>query len=96
MSREVNGVPAPAGAPGGGNARATMTFAVVYAFCPLGNPAGMLKPLGLKKAWWKSTPLSMIPILIPCPAVARPGPQRFGAPICCGLLSSAGPYCADG
>ena len=29
-------------APGGGNARATITFAVVKAVCPFGNPAGIV------------------------------------------------------
>src|SRR6266480_7762949 len=51
--------------PGGGNARATITFAVVKALFPLGKPLGIVKPAGLKKACAWSTPSSMIPILIP-------------------------------
>src|SRR5580765_8006441 len=72
-------------APGGGNTRATITFAVVYAVFPFGKPAGMVKPAGEKNGCAWSTPSSMIPILIPWPAVARVGPQTCGAPITCGL-----------
>jgi hypothetical protein len=60
-------------APGGGKARATITFAVVYAACPFGKPAGMVYPAASKNRWVWSTPSSMIPILIPAPAFGRSG-----------------------
>src|SRR5215468_1608157 len=75
-------------APGGGKARATITFAVVYAALPFGKPAGIVKPAGEKNGCVWSTPSSMIPILIPWPAVARVEPQTCGAPITCGLWYS--------
>ena len=37
-------------------------------------------------------PSSMIPIFIPCPAVASVGPQTCGAPMIPGVLSSSGWY----
>ena len=55
-------------APGGGKARATMTFAVVYPAWPRGYPAGIAYPVGSKNRCRWSTPSSMIPILIPAPA----------------------------
>src|SRR5215210_8893050 len=68
-------------APAGGNARATITFALVYAVCPFGKPAGIVNPAGEKKGCVWSIPSSMIPILIPWPALGYegPGPQRAGA-----------------
>ncbi len=42
-------------------------------------------PAGEKNGWVASMPSSMIPILIPWPAVASVGPQTCGAPIVCGL-----------
>jgi hypothetical protein len=74
-------------APGGGNARATITFAVVKRVLPFGNPRGAVYPDGLKNRCAWSTPSSMIPILIPWPAVARPGPQSAGALIISGVSS---------
>src|SRR5438034_6515405 len=75
-------------APGGGKTRATITLAVVYARFPFGKPRGIVKPVG-EKNWCRwSTPSSMIPILIPCPAVARVGPQSWGAPMTDGLRKS--------
>ncbi len=47
-----NGLPACFhSAPGGGNARATITLAVVNATFPFGNPAGIVYPAGEKKGW---------------------------------------------
>ncbi len=62
----------------------------MYALFPFGNPAGMVKPLGSKKGCVWSIPSSMIPILIPFPAVAKLGPQRAEAPI----RSTSGPAAA--
>src|ERR671935_2520629 len=50
---------------GGGNERATITFAVVYRRSPFGKPAGIVKPVGLKNGCFSSTPSSMMPIFIP-------------------------------
>src|SRR3954454_17549113 len=55
----------------GANARATITFGVVYAVLPFGNPAGYEKPVGVKKACVWSRPSSITPILMPWPDVAR-------------------------
>jgi hypothetical protein len=59
----------------------------VKAVFPFGKPAGIENPAGLKNGWAWSTPSSMIPILIPWPAVARVGPHTSGALIR-GTLSS--------
>ena len=59
----------------GANARATITFGVVYAVFPFGKPGGYVKFAGLKKMCVWSIPSSMIPIFIPWPAVASVGPQ---------------------
>src|SRR5581483_6057511 len=72
----------------GENVRATMTFGVVYDVCPFGKPDGYEKPDGLKNTWLWSSPSSMIPILMPFPAVASVGPQTVGAPISFGVRSS--------
>ena len=72
----------------GANARATMTFAVVYAVWPFGYPAGMVYPAGEKNGCRWSMPSSMIAIFIPWPAFSSPGPQSVGAPIC-GVLRSS-------
>src|SRR5919197_5227715 len=65
---------------GGGNERATMILALVKRRWPLGNPVGIEYPVGSKNGWLSSTPLSMIPIFTPCPAVSSPEPQTVGAP----------------
>ena len=59
-------------APGGGNARATITFAVVYARLALREAGGhrVAGRVEERGAVW-STPSSMIPILIPAPAFGR-------------------------
>src|SRR6266511_1380295 len=75
-------------APGGANARAAITFAVVNDVFPFGYPAGIVNPVGSKKGCVWSTPSSITPIFIPCPAVENVGPQRVGAPINCGVRSS--------
>src|SRR3954447_17734004 len=64
---------------GGGNARATITFAVVHAVFPLGKPGGIVNPLGLKNGCVWSRPSSMIAILIPLPAVSKAGPHTSDA-----------------
>ena len=48
---------------------------------PLGSRPASCTRLGLKYGCVWSMPSSMIPILIPWPAVASVGPQRSGAPI---------------
>src|SRR2546430_16778029 len=73
-------------APGGGNVRAAITFAVVNALLPLGKPLGIEKPAGLKNGGAWATPSSMIPILLPRPSVARVGARSAGA-----LISGALP-----
>src|SRR5262249_21156271 len=65
---------------------------VVYADWPFGNPAGYEKLDGLKKTCDWSSPSSMIPILIPSPAVASVEPQTVGAPISFGVRSSCSWY----
>ena len=67
---------------GGANVRWTITFGVVYCVCPFGKPGGYVKPLGLKYGCAASRPSSMIPILMPLPAVANVEPQSWSAPIC--------------
>src|SRR3970282_1294978 len=57
---------------GGGNARATITLAVAYWRWPFGNPAGIEYPAGAEQGGLWSTPVSIIPIFVPRPAVARP------------------------
>src|SRR5436190_20816662 len=75
---------------GGANARCTITFGVANCVCPFGNPGGYANPLASKNACVASTPSSMIPILIPLPAVAKVDPHSLSAPMTCGLrLSSA-------
>jgi hypothetical protein len=69
----------------GANARATITFALVYAFCPFGKPRGMRYPLARKYGWVLSRPSSMIPIFTPFPAEFRVGPQSAGAPMKAGV-----------
>src|SRR5689334_6120958 len=69
---------------GGANARWTITFGVARLVLPFGKPGGYVSPVALKYGCDASTPSSMIPILIPCPAVARPGPQSLSAPISSG------------
>src|ERR1051325_698844 len=64
----------------GGNERATITFALVYAAFPLGKPVGIGYPAGEKNVCRQSIPSSTIPILIPWPALSRFGPQTCGAP----------------
>src|SRR6266536_488549 len=81
---------------GGGNARATITLAVVKPTSPFGKPAGMVKPTGERNGCVWSTPSSMIPIFIPWPAFASVGPQTVGAPISCGVRSRAAWYVALG
>ena len=71
----------------GANARATITFGVVYAVCPFGKPCGKAKPAGLKNGWVWSTPSSRIPILIPLPPRDGSEPHSAGALICAGLRS---------
>ena len=73
----------------GANARATITFGVVKAVFPLGKPAGYAKPVGSKYGCVWSIPSSMIPIFMPCPAVASVGPQMVVAPISCGGRTAA-------
>src|SRR3954453_14292203 len=51
----------------GANARATITFAVVKAICPLGKPGGIVYPAGAKYGCVWSTPSSRIAILTPAP-----------------------------
>jgi hypothetical protein len=75
---------------GAGNERATITFAVVYAVWPLGNPGGIAYPVGSKNGWRWSMPSSMIAIFMPCPAVLSAGPQSVGAPMAAGLRSRSG------
>src|SRR5437868_9004765 len=80
-----NGVPAYFHvSPGGVNARATITFGVVYDVSPFGKPAGYARPPGSKYVCVWSTPSSMIPIFIPSPAVASDAPHTAGAWINCG------------
>src|SRR3954451_10216367 len=71
----------------GANARATITFGVVYAVLPFGKPVGYERPVGVKKTCVWSRPSSITPILIPWPEVASVGPQTWGAPISCGVRS---------
>src|SRR5690349_16505562 len=61
--------------PVGANARATITFGVVNVVFPFGNPAGYVKPAGLKNGCDWSRPSSRTAILIPSPSVARLWPQ---------------------
>ena len=68
-------------APGGGNDRATITFAVVYAVWPFGKPSGISYPDGSKNWCRWSTPSSMIPIFVPAPALASVAPWRLRARI---------------
>src|SRR4029450_8431909 len=73
-----------------------MTFAVVNAVFPLGKPGGIAYVLGLKNGGAWSTPSSMIPILIPLPAVLKSDPHICGAPIRPGLRSRSGRYATFG
>ena len=73
--------------PGAGNERATITFGVVNAAFPFGKPGGYAKPVGSKNGCRWSMPWSMIPILMPLPAVLRVGPHREVAPISRGVRS---------
>src|SRR5579872_4050542 len=82
--------------PAGVNARATITFGVVYAVFPFGKPGGYDRPDGSKNGCCWSTPSSMTPILIPWPAVARFEPQTLGAPISCGPVLRRLWYVTDG
>src|SRR5919199_6597640 len=50
---------------GGGNARATITFAVVNDVFPFGYPAGIVNPAAERNGWVWSTPSSTIPIFMP-------------------------------
>src|SRR5436190_14278483 len=69
----------------GANARATITFPVVYARLPFGKLGGGVKPAAPKNGCDWSTPSSMIPILMPFPAVDREGPHNVGAPMSAGV-----------
>src|SRR5579885_2860819 len=82
--------------PAGANARATITFGVVYDVFPFGKPAGYVKPVGSKYGCVWSRPSSMIPIRMPCPAVARDAPQSEGAPMSCGPSLSKLWYVTEG
>jgi hypothetical protein len=69
-----------------------MTFAVVNRRFPFGNPGGDVNPDGSKYGFDGSTPWSMIPILIPRPALPeRPAPQSAGAPISTGPAATVAP-----
>src|SRR5581483_846442 len=82
---------------GGAKARATITFGVVKAVSPFGNPAGIVYPAGLKNGCAWSTPSSMIPIFTPLPAVSNAGSSHIRlAPISCGLRSRSGRYVSAG
>jgi hypothetical protein len=76
----------------GANARATITFGVVYAVFPFGKPGGYAKLAPLKKTCDWSRPSSMIPILMPWPAVASVDPQMVGAPMSFGVRSRSAWY----
>ena len=75
--------------PGGGNARATITFLVVYAVCPFGKPAGIANAAGEKKGCDWSSPSSRIAIFIPAPASTPGAGQNEFAPIIATLRSSS-------
>ncbi len=78
--------------PAGAKARATITFAVVYAACPLGYPAGIAYPAGEKYGWRWSTPSSMIAIFKPSPRLGRPVCQVAAARAICDVVVEATAY----
>src|SRR6185312_4513019 len=84
-SAESNGSLAPGWTgDAGANVRCTITLGVANRVWPFGKPGGYERPVASKNLCEASRPSSMIPILIPLPAVSRPVPHSLLAPITSG------------